>query len=732
MAKGYFGIFENQQEAQQALDQGKLFSPFVAMWEGALHYNDLEYIDAGSVDTEAYTGVQWEGAVAEVENIVAGSLFWVVTDDHSDWLSFDYGTDGEGDGSVAFDILENEGESDRTGYFKIRFCYDIDHEYVRNEVTVTVSQYGHVLVGYIEPASAETSYNSYNSSFQVVADRLYWEATSIPVWFNAMTAFSGYGTTQVVAMFSSNQGANREGTVNISFYLDENHTEFVNDATYTILQQGRNREVASFNEDYQATSMFVSSGSGSTNIYILNNPNSYYIKFVDGYGNEVTGTPATTAYTYSYPQVDSYETKSYSIAVRFCSSDYSQVYRTSYLSLVQEGDQSLSHAEADITVPVPASGGTGAINIYLSGDAVSWSLLTKSGDYVTFDDYPGTSEVTGNSSVSAVSFTIGRNYEYGRNAEFYASFYDQNGDQIGNTQQLYVYQAEAEQVGNAYFTDSQTDVYVVGGRWTGDVYVTVEPDAGYYYALTDDSGTTISTGSTSGSTVLTTITGPNLSGEYKETYFNCDFYADSALTELVNRKHLVLGQEPAAEEVCYDCAYVTETANQTLRIASNSSDYLEFVSAYINGVDVRNDIQYDNDGHFTYTFPSAGTHVLTLTRENDPYLQEWLQNTDMYSFSGHSQTENWGFHSNVFNGSNISSITLDEHCDQYSGDSFAGLPDLILINMHMADDSGFMGGSFPQVITDHPGTLHIPSGATSNYSNVIAALGQNWTVVDDL
>ena len=732
MAKGYFGIYDTQMDAQQALDQGKLFSPFVAIWDGTLHYNDLEYIDAGSVDTEAYTDVQWEGTVAETENIVAGSLYWVVTDDHSDWLSFDYGTKGSGDGSVTFDILENEDESDRTGYFKIRFCYDPDREYVRNEITVTVEQYGHVLVGYIEPASAETTYNSFNSRFQVVADRLYWEVTSRPVWFNAMSAYSGYGSTQVMAMFSSNQGANREGTVNISFYLDENHTEFVNDATYTILQQGRNREVASFDENYQVTSMSVSSGSGSTNIYILNNPNSYYVWFLDGNGNDVTGTSDTTAYTCSYPQVDSYDTKAYSIAVRFCSSDYSQVYRTSYLSLVQDGDPSLSHAEADITTPVPGSGGTGAINIYLAGDAVSWKLTTKSGDYVTFDDYPGVSEVTGDSSVSAVSFTVGRNYEYGRNADFYASFYDQNGDLIGKTQELDVYQQEAEQVGNAYFTDSQTQDYVVGGRWTGDVYVTVEPDAGYYYALTDDSGTTISTGSTSGNTVLTTITGPNLSGDYKETNFHCDFYADSALTELVYRQNLVLGQEAAAEEVCYDCAYVTETANQTLRIASNDSDYFEFVSVYLNGVNVRNDVQYDYDGHFTYTFPSAGTHVLTLTRENDPYLQGWLQNTDMHSFSGHSQTVSWGFHNDVFNGSNISSITLDEHCNQFGGDSFNGLPDLVLINMHMADDSGFSGVSFPQAITDNPGTLHIPSGATSNYSNVIAALGNNWTVVDDL
>lgn len=740
MAKSYFGKFDginSVMQAQQALDQGRLLKPFVAIYsvgyDESVHYDDLEETVEGEVSNTEYTGVTWEGTADVVTVNTQGTFYWKA-EGYPEWIAFseDGGAPDFDPVTVTMYINQNENESDRTANFSIVFYYDEDRTVVRNVVSMSVQQVGHhIQDGYVSPASGSVGYNYTRTSFGVYADYLYWEVSGKPEWMS-LSADAGFGSTTETLYFSNNPWSTRNCTLVFNFYTDNEHTEFKNSVTFDFEQIGENRPLASWSDSSYVQGKFVSSDSGTTNFYIINNPNNYYVRYTDFDGAVSTASPETTALTLSYPKSQQYNPESKVLTVWFCETPYGSSVYDSYLFLTQEGDESLSHIEYHGT-SIPASGGTGTLEIYMEGEAVTWMIELNDASYASFPDYPGQTSITGDSSVSAVTFSVGRNFdEWGHSIGFAAYFYDQYGSQIAQGQGLGIYQEQGENHGDAYFDETGDQIYMVSGNWTGDVYATTEPEADNYYAWTDESSSVISTGSTSGSSVIFTVTTPNTSGNYVETKFYCNFYSDSSLTQQVGRKELVLIQEPAQEEVFYECAFVTQSANETLNVASGGG-MLEFVNAYLDGSNnIVNDIQYDGDGHFTYTFPSAGTHVIAFTRENDPYLQSWFQNTDMYSFTGHSTSVSWGFWENVFDGSNISEITIDEHCNQFNGDTFSGLPDLIQINMYMSDDSGYGQGLFPSEITDHPGTLHIPSGTTSNYQNLIAALGANWTVVDDL
>ncbi len=850
MAKAsYFGKFDginSVMQAQQALDQGLLLKPFVAIYSvdynESVHYDDLDTVDAGVVQDIPTGEVSWLGDSLQF-TVVSGQLYWMI-EDNPDWISFSQssGTPDYNPAYVDFDISENDGMSSRSGSFKVVFYYDSGNEYIRNTVTVTIEQgaatiepgyvtdgndpvtaltasYSEGTVGYLygqsdgdkplfwvaesdadwlffwntsaawtdsgEPteiyayqnpneSSRSTNitfsfylddemqnlyntvvipftqegqvfedgyfdpdvlsgitYGTHNTRSQVVADGLYWEIT-YGDWITGCNPNPSQGNQRVYFYFGNNRATERTTTATINFYLDAEHTVFKNSDTITITQNGSNRDAMSWNPDYYQDITHVSSDSGSTTLYNINHPNNYYF-VVNGPVESYSGTPETSAITVNYGENTQYDGENLSIEVLYYFDSAYQSLATQYgMSLYQNGNPDAAHLDI-LNNYVQWTGGTCTAEIYLGNNgAVTWELDLESAN-TSFPDYPGENPITGDSSVTAVTIEVANN----KSIEFMnynvdVKFYDGNGVQIGQTNTKNIAQ-EPGQFGIAYFTENYGQSVSVGGRWTGDIEVTIEPASGYYYDLQDGSGNTITTGDTTASTTAITISSANLGPDPIEYTCYCKFCSDPELTNEVGVIELVATQEVASEEVCFECSFVTTNDNETKNVASGGG-MLEFNSAYLDGgANIANDIQYDGNGHFTYTFASAGTHVITLTRENDPYLQEWLNNTDMYSFSGHSTTLGWGFHSDVFSGStNLTSMTLDEHCDQYGPDSFNGLSNLILINMYRLNDSAYSGGSFPYEITDHPGTLHIPSGTTGDYQNVITGLGNNWTVVDDL
>ena len=627
MAKSYFGKFESQAEAQMALDQGKLLAPFVAMWEDQVHYNDLEETPVGEVGTEAYTQVPATG-MTDTEYVTAGSLYWTVND-APEWVSISSDS-GYSDGSFDVTFDQNQVEATRNGSFIVRFYYDSNHDYLRNEVTVTIEQEAAEAptTGATVTLSNTTLDSNQSWQFLQVSDAsdLYWVANP-PEWINSGEPYYSSGDNAWWFEVESNPLQEREGTFVVSFFSDGNYQTWLYDKEVSLTQDGQNSYAPSFNADFYVGKMNAASGSGSTEVYILDNPGYAWEIQVDNFYD--SGTSADTAVTIDYEANTNYDASDKTVTANFYTDDTLQsLVETKTLTIHQDGNPDALNAYWESSSEFPSQGGSQNFFVQFSNPDVAqyaFSLTNGGGHF--------------NSAAGATAFTASS--------------------------------SSVEVTGVTFYAGANTGTSTFYG--------------GVYVEAYDGSGQTL--------------------GNYT----------------------LEFSVAEVQPEVIAVCTFITTSDNQTVNVPSyNGGDWN---NAYI-----------DNDptdvlpmSESTYTFPSAGTHTITYVRESsDTYLQGWLQNNDMVECSLSCSTE-WGMHNGsvgyTFSGcTSLTAVTLDEHCVRVGETAFDSCTALVEINSHNVNEPTTYG-AFNTIILN-TGTLHIPSG--SDYTTFATALGQNWTVVDDL
>ena len=142
----------------------------------------------------------------------------------------------------------------------------------------------------------------------------------------------------------------------------------------------------------------------------------------------------------------------------------------------------------------------------------------------------------------------------------------------------------------------------------------------------------------------------------------------------------------------------------------------------------------------TITVPKGmgGTFKFVFTRTSaDLLCQGWFAGGEFYKFKYDEIDFAGGVHISLYGGAlsgctNLETVELGENCTGVSLKAFDGCSNLTEIICHPATEISLTDLSAVQfsTITQNTGTLEIPSG--SSYSNWEAALGNNWTVVDDL
>ncbi len=735
----YIGKFESQLYVQQALDQGKLAKPYVAQYGNEndgiyLDYNSLETIEAGS-DTLGGTIDFVSGEASTPFQIQADGLYWQI-----EFGSFAYSDEQQGYGNAypTLYVQQNTSEDSRSTEFTVVFYYDSQFLVERNRVVTTINQEGVVIEdGFIEPTSLNRGYNAGNTYCTVYGENLYWRIEYNVEWLRP-TRIEGYGSGSVAFYCVRNDAAVRETTFTVNFYKDPERTVLKNSVTGQVTQTGRNKVVPSFNPDYYIKDKTVGYESGTTSVYIVNDQVGYYVVVHNPFTGEEYSGSSQNVFNIEYPENTNYAPQYYQIQVDFYTdSEYTHQERVEWLNFNQDGNTSMPYAYWNDTSEVPQSGATRdfVVNLGTAAYPDTWRVEIPNDGSMSFTDYPGVYSVSGVTSEDSVSITINANTTFAaRDCRVTARFYRSGAEVSYYGDGLY---QGGVNPGDAVLAGSNEPEYSVKYNWTGDVVADITVTTGAYFALLSEGEyeVLITSGSTSESVTATTIASANTSSDDIVHSFSVNYYSDPDLSDehCVKQVPLTFVQRAYAPVTSYECVYMTSADNQTVNISSGEG-YFEFSGAYCDGADIRDSISFDGDSHFQYTIPSAGTHTIVLERENDPYLQGWLQNTDMVSFYGHSDNVSWGFWSDVFNGSNsLTAITLDANCAQFEQPTFSDLTGVTVFNCYMADGNSVYPGSDPITgLSGSTGTLHIPSGATSNYSNIITGLGSNWTVVDDL
>ena len=183
--------------------------------------------------------------------------------------------------------------------------------------------------------------------------------------------------------------------------------------------------------------------------------------------------------------------------------------------------------------------------------------------------------------------------------------------------------------------------------------------------------------------------------------------------------------------------FITTTDGETVNVPSYDGGNWSY--AYIDG-DESNILPMYNT---SYTFATAGEHTITYVRESDDtYLQDWFNNSDAVSVDA-SGTATWGCHGNDYyqsttsmvfaNNTQLTGATFDENCDRIGSSCFSGSTALVYLAFNNPSGVSLNGEVHPfDTITAKQGVLHIPSGSQSAYTDLITALGNNWSVQDDL
>ena len=640
MAASYFGIFDNQAHAQQALDQGKLYKPFVAMWEDTVHYDDLDETNEGSLSTNELTGVT-SAQTQEYVEIYGDGLYWAAESSES-WITFDGDHyEGYGDDGFTLNIDSNDVTEPRYAEIRVTFYYDDQHEVVRNVQNVFVAQEAHEPLPTGATVTLSNSQLGSYSSWQYLqvsdADGLYWAAVP-PEWINNGEGFNSEGNNAWWFEVPENATQDREGTFNVEFYSDGAHENWLFGLEATLEQQGRGEYAPSFNADYYVPSTSVAYESGQTTVYIIDNPGYAFQVLVDSY--EVTGTSSTTAVYISYDENDNYNQQNKTVTVVFYEDEQlSQAVDTKYLSINQEGNPDAMFVEwegGDSTFP--ASGG--------------------SRNFEIFFDNPDTTQY-------AISLDSGIGH------------FNWGGGSVTS------------------FTANTADVAT---------------------------GVTFFAQANTGSTPI---------------YGSIGVTALDANDQQIGYYPLSFTIQEVQPQVTVVGTFITTSDNQT--VAVPAYDNGNWMNAYIDGDPT--DVLPTNT--WSYTFPSAGTHTITYVRESsDTYLQGWFMDSDVVSVSGTSTTE-WGGQGNgyyqsqtsmVFAGNTqLTGATFDMYFNRIGSSCFSGCTSLVYLAFNNPDGVNFDGTVYPfDTITANAGTVHIPSGKQTEYADIITALGNNWTVVDDL
>lgn len=144
----------------------------------------------------------------------------------------------------------------------------------------------------------------------------------------------------------------------------------------------------------------------------------------------------------------------------------------------------------------------------------------------------------------------------------------------------------------------------------------------------------------------------------------------------------------------------------------------------------------DNDNHTRINIGSAaGEWTVVLRRINgDNLLQEWLSGGEFTYLKYEEDVFSWGTHISLYYQAfkdcvNLETVELGDGFVGMDESSFNGCTALTTINCYEADSS-FLDGLTLDTLSSQQGTVHIPSGAATNYWE--DALAFEWTVVDDL
>lgn len=489
MAKSYFGKFESQLDAQMALDQGKLLAPFVAIWDGGqgdeVHYNDLEETPDGEIGTEEYTQVPATG-MTDTNYVTAGSLYWTV-DDVPEWVSISSGS-GYGDGSFDVTFDQNQVEATRNGSFIVRFYYDRDNQYLRNEVTVTIEQEAAE-----EPTTGATvtlsnSTLDSNQSWQYLqvsnASDLYWVANP-PEWINNGEPEYLAGDNAWWFEVEGNPLQEREGTFVVSFFSDDSYQPqtWLYDKEVSLTQDGQGSYAPSFNADFYVGKINAASGSGTTEVYILDNPGYAWSIDVDNFYD--SGASSSTATTIEYEANANYDASDKTVTANFYEDDTLQILvETKSLTIHQDGNPDALRAYWESSSEFPSQGGSQNFFVQFSNpDVAQYAFsLTNGGGH--FNSAAGATAFTASSSsveVTGVTFYAGANTGtstfYGG---VYVEAYDGSGQTLGSyTLQFSVAEVQPEVIAECTFittSDNQT-VNVPsydGGNWM-NAYIDGDP-----------------------------------------------------------------------------------------------------------------------------------------------------------------------------------------------------------------------------------------------------------------
>lgn len=194
---------------------------------------------------------------------------------------------------------------------------------------------------------------------------------------------------------------------------------------------------------------------------------------------------------------------------------------------------------------------------------------------------------------------------------------------------------------------------------------------------------------------------------------------------------------PSGPAVTVVGTFITTTDGERVDVPSYDGGNWSY--AYIDGDESNILTMYDR----TYTFATAGEHTITYVRESDDtYLQDWFNATDAVSVDASGSTT-WGCHGNDYYQSTTSMVfadntqltgaTFDENCDRIGSSCFSGCTALVYLAFNNPSGVSLNGEVYPfDTITANQGVLHIPSGSQSAYADLITALGNNWSVQDDL
>lgn len=482
MAKSYFGKFESQAEAQMALDQGKLLAPFVAMWEDQVHYNDLEETPDGEIGTEAYTGVPASG-FTDYTYITAGSLYWLVTD-IPEWVAVS-SNKGYGDSSLDVTIGENSETSIRNGSFGVKFFYDSDREYLKNEITVTIEQEAAEAPTTGATVTLSNSTLDSNQSWQYLqvseASDLYWVANP-PEWINGGEPYYSSGDNAWWFEVESNPLQEREGTFVVSFFSDGNYQTWLYDKEVSLTQDGQNSYAPSFNADFYVGKMNAASGSGTTEVYILDNPGYSWQIQVGDFSD--MGPSSTTATTIEYEANESYDASDRDVAVSFYTDDtYQSLVDTKYLAIHQDGNPDALNAYWESSSEFPSQGGSQNFFVQFSNpDVAQYAFsLTNGGGH--FNSAAGATAFTASSASIATGVTFYAGANTGTSTFYggvYVEAYDGSGQTLGNyTLEFSVAEVQPEVIAECTFittSDNQT-VNVPsynGGDWN-NAYIDGDP-----------------------------------------------------------------------------------------------------------------------------------------------------------------------------------------------------------------------------------------------------------------